>query len=257
MRITQCRYDEKRIDKFKYFLHDNQLKDYHDLHAPAIFFGLYSTSCFKTLKAHKGLSIVIWRGTDLLKKNRLKNVAGLKGKNIRHVAISSFIADDLKGVKLRYKFIPIPGVKIDDIPVEKLGNEVYAYMSAKRTNFYGGPILDYVKKHIPFKMNINSSCNKYTRDQLMEVYKNSFIGLRLTQHDGIANQVVELGMMGRKCIHNGNHPNAIRWKRAKDIIKTITQEGEKVGQINKDLSDEVKKYINVGKDWLNTEYWKG
>ena len=256
MIISQCKYAEKRIDKFKSFLIDNELKDYCDIRAPAIFFGLYSPECFRTLRDHKGLSIVIWRGTDILKKNRLRGVVDLKRNNIKHVAISSFIAKDLKAVNVKYKLIPIPGVKIKDIPVEKLGDEVYAYMSAKRADFYGGPILKYIKDNIPFKMNINTSCNTYTRDQLMEVYKKSFIGLRLTKHDGVANQVVELGLMGRKCIHNGSHPNAVKWKKAKDIIKIINSESKKIGQINTELVANVKKYINIGSDWLNTEYWK-
>ena len=255
MRITQCRYDPKRISKFKYFLDDNKLQNYNNKNAPAIFFGMYSGLCFKTLRDHKGLAIVIWRGTDTLKKNRLKSVIGLKNPNIKHVAISKFIIDDLKKYKLSYKFIPIPGVKINDIPVENLGNEIYAYISPKRFNFYGGHIINQIKDKIPFKININNSCDTYIREELMEVYKKSFIGLRLTEHDGIANQVVELGLMGRRCIHNGNHPNAVPWNSVEGIIKIIKNESLKIGQKDTVLATKVKEYINVDKQWLQTDYW--
>jgi len=256
MRINQCRYDPKRISKFKYFLEVNKLRDYSDKKAPAIFFGLYSKLCFKDLRDHKGLAIVIWRGSDIFKKDRLQSVIKLNNNNIKHIAISRSIEQDLKAVKIKYKSVPLPGVKISDILPEPLGNEIYAYVSPKRFQFYGGHLLKQIKDRIPFKLNINTSCNKYTREQLMQVYKNSFMGLRLTEHDGIANQVIEMGLMGRVCVHNGNHPNAVLWKTVDDIVKVIEKEGLKIGSTQTMLSTAVKQYIDVNQKWLDTGYWR-
>lgn len=256
MRIKQCIYDKNRMSKFYSFLEDNRLSGYKSSKDPVIFFGLYSRAQFRALRDHKGLVIIIWRGTDILKHKRLSDVIALRKNSIRHVAISSFIAKDLDKVGISYKFIPIPGVKINNISAEKLGDEIYAYFSKKRVSFYGGDIINRIKNKVPFKFNISTGSNDYTRDEILKLYNRSFIGLRLTEHDGIANQVIELGLMGRRCIHNGDQPNCIHWKTDEDIIESIMNESKKIGQNNLEIAKKVKDYMNIGRDWLDTEYWK-
>jgi len=64
--------------------------------------------------------------------------------------------------------------------------------------------------------------------------------------------------MGRKCIHNGDLPGSIKWdkKNIDDIIDNINNEAKKIGSTNKELYKKTKKFIDVGTDWLNVEYWR-
>ena len=50
------------------------------------------------------------------------------------------------------------------------------------------------------------------------------MGLRLTNIDGLPNTVLEMGLMGRHCIHNGNTPNSLNYKSVEDIINHINNE---------------------------------
>jgi len=257
LRIKQCEYAEARMGKFFYFLEKYNLKKYYSPKEPAIFFGMYSGLTLKTLKNHKNLAIVIWRGSDIISpKKRLQSVLSIKNVNIKHIAISRFIAKDLEKKGVPYKLIPLSATKVEDLDVYPLGDEIYAYMSKKRFDFYGGPIIKKLSKMCKYKINIADSTNSFTRKQLIEVYKKSFLGLRLTQHDGIANQVIEMGMMGRKCIHNGDHPSCIGWKSLKDILKNIEIESKNIGTTNLNICLRTKRYIDVGQEWLDTDFWR-
>jgi len=258
MRIKQCEYAEARLGKFSYFLDKYKLKKYFSPNKPAIFFGMYSKIGLNVLKKHKSLAVVIWRGSDIISsKKRLESVIKIMkhNKNIKHIAISNFIKKDLDAVKVPYKFIPITGSNLENFEACPLGDDVYIYAPNTRYNFYGGNYLDQIKGKCRFKINVSRSSNFYTKEELERVYRASFIGLRLTEHDGIANQVIEMGLMGRKCIHNGNQPNCIAWKNSEDILNAIEEESKHIGKTRQNVIDQIKKYVNIGDDWLNTEYW--
>jgi len=90
-----------------------------------------------------------------------------------------------------------------------------------------------------------------------EVYTKCFIGLRLTAHDGFPNTVAELGLMGRKCAWNGASPNAIPWQSVDDLVAAIRTESESIGQENAELAARVRGYLDIGRDWLSPEYYRG
>ncbi len=256
MRIKQCEYAEARISKFKHFLKKYELEEYHSPNEPAIFFGMYSRLTLNTLANHKSLAILIWRGSDIIsKKQRLKSVLALKNPNIKHVAISDFIVKDLKRVGVKPCFLPLCATKIEDLGTCKLGHEIYAYVSKKRYNFYGGPIIDKLDKKCGYKINRALSTHTFTRKQLIRIYRKCFLGLRLTEHDGIANQVIEMGIMGRRCVHNGQQPNCLRWNNVDDVLESIDRESKRIGKVNRRVAQRTKNYIEVGEDWLNTSYW--
>lgn len=229
------------------------MKIYKDPFEPAIFYGMYQKDV-TVLEKHKGLAIVIWRGSDILKKKRLR--LAIK-KRAKHIAISSFITKDLKKAGVPYKFIPITGVDYSKFKPFVLGNEIYVYALKSRFDFYGGKIISKIKKRCKYKVNLVKESNMYSRKELFKIYSRCFCGLRLTPHDGVANTVIELGLMGRKCIYNGDTPNAIPWNRKNidEILENINIESKKVGKTDFSTSSKVKKYISVGEDWLDTGYW--
>jgi len=101
-------------------------------------------------------------------------------------------------------------------------------------------------------------CNKdtYNRKKLNKVYSQCFCGLRLTSHDGLSNSVIELGLMGRQVIWNGNLPNAVHYKSIDDVIKIIKKLSKQRGnEPNMKMIEKIKKAINIKDDWLNTDFY--
>ena len=81
--------------------------------------------------------------------------------------------------------------------------------------------------------------------------------MRLTPHDGLSNVVVELGLMGRRCISNDWVPNAIPWTPdPARIVATIRAEQVHVGRTDEDTADAVRAYVNIGEAWLDTDYYE-
>ena len=89
-----------------------------------------------------------------------------------------------------------------------------------------------------------------------EIYKSSFIGLRLTPHDGLPETVLEMGMMGRRCVWNGDFPGCYRWETEQDIIDAILKERENIGKTNYKLVEDINNYMEQGNDWLKTKYYE-
>jgi len=95
-------------------------------------------------------------------------------------------------------------------------------------------------------------------EKLRKIYERCFCGLRLTKHDGLPNQVIEMGVMGRRTIYNGDIPGSISWNKNNidEIIKNIDIESQKIGTINYEVSNNIKNFIDVKNDWLDTKFWK-
>jgi len=255
MIIKQCRMNKDQINHFSSFIKRYRLKPYIDKKKPVVFFGLYHVDLRK-IDRHKDLLILVWRGTDIILPGHLDKALNSK-VNIKHVAISSFIEEDLKKRNIKYKFLPIVGSDMARYKSEILGKEIYTYIPERRSNFYGKKIIKKIKKKCKYKINIVNSCNRYSKGELYSIYKRCFCGLRLTPHDGVANQVVEMGLMGRKTIYNGKTPSSIPWSDDIDsIVESIEKESIKIGTKQDCLARNVKDFYTIKDPWLTTEYWK-
>jgi hypothetical protein len=158
---------------------------------------------------------------------------------------------------------------------------MYIYVYTGYNSVYNNIMLDNIYKSLPNEnfliyihpnnyknknknKNNNTLLNKFsfskiikTTTNINEVYKQCYIGLRLTDHDGNANTVQELGLHGIKCVYNGdkNMPNAISWKTKTDIINAIKNEKHTIGKSDIILKNDVEKYLNTDNKWLNTNYY--
>lgn len=239
------------------FLEKYNLEKYKNPRESAVFFGCYNPpEDFATIMNHKGLGIVIWLGTDIQIINPRKLRQMRQKSNIKHIAETRFIAHDLKKIGIKFKRLAIySGENIPD--PQTLGDHIYCYAPKVRYNFYGGKIIDQLKRFLPNeKFIITLSHIQYSKEQLIKVYKKSFIGLRLTNHDGIPHTVVELGLMGRRCIFNDILPNTIPWRNIQDIIKIIKTEKLMIGQTNIQLANAMANFLNIGDSWLQEKYWQ-
>lgn len=257
MRIKQCKMLNISQEKiFRNLFKKYSLKRYSNANKPSIFFSLWS---FSLIKNHKSFAVIIWRGSDIIKMGkRLKTIR--KMKNVYHIAISSYIAKDLEKYGIKYEFIPIVGTKLKYFKPTIMRNEIYTYVPdsnpKKYHERYGLDIIKRIQKKCKYKINIIIP-DQYNKRELVKIYSKCFCGLRITKHDGLPNQVIEMGLMGRKSFYNGNIPGAIKWDdNVNNIIENIEKEAVKIGTINYNYSKEIEKFINVGDDWLDTDFWK-
>lgn len=238
------------------------LKPYHNPYQPSIFYGCYRAQDIETLKAHQSMAVVIWGGTDITLPYVWKDLKPLKRTRLNplcFVAGSSFIAQDLDLLKLPYlrrNFVPIRPE--DFYNPQPLGKKVYVYLgSPSRENIYGAQYLPQLREKLPHIEFIYHYSNPPTlpRTSLAEVYGECGIGLRLVEHDGCSCTVVEMGLMGRKCVWNADFPNAIPWKNIDDVVEAIETELAKAGTTQPKLAEEVQKAVSQD-DWLYTETYQ-
>ena len=243
--------------RFKNFFKKYSLDKYDNFKDPAIFFSLWG---FGLIKSHRGFAIIIWRGSDITKmESKLKSIK--KMKNVCHIAISSYIAKDLEKYDIKYKFIPVVGVDLKYFKPCPMGNEIYTYVPSIHPNKYyeryGMDIIKKIQKRCKYKINIIDSSIKYNKKEMFEIYKRCFCGLRMTKHDGLPNQVIEMGLMGRKSFYNGDIPGSIKWDKDIDkIISNIDEEAKKINTIDYKYAEEINNFINVGDKWLDTDFWR-
>jgi hypothetical protein len=191
----------------------------------------------------------VWRGTDIMRLDRriIKKIRSRS--NIKHIAIGSFIEKDLKALKIPYRTYHITTTDAVADP-RPLGNCVYTYV---RNSFYNPGLVKEIARRIRYRIIVNDSPMTATLEH--NAMASSFIGLRLTPHDGLPNTVLKLGLMGRRCIYNGDLPNAIPWRGIDDIIDSINKESDMIGQTNVALSNIICNYIEDDREWLNERIW--
>jgi hypothetical protein len=261
-------FENTLLEKYK-------LKEYCDRTKPAFFFGVYDKKDIDMITKHKSTRIVIFTGGDILltKENINKINKLVKLDNIYFVCISSFIIKNLNKLRIPYKFIPINHV--DPLfykPVEK-GNAIYIYTSIRFKEKYGYSFYKKITtlfKDIRFILATNPkdydkakesglstdgfiTCR--TKEDLFNIYKQCFLGFRFTEHDGCSNTVIELGLMGIKCVHNGCQPSAVNYKTITDIVNIVKREKENIGSIDNSLHNETRAYDDIGTKWKSTMFY--
>lgn len=232
------------------FANKYNLSKYVDKSKPCVFFGLYKQPDYNVLNRHKGKAIVVFRGSDAMRIN--KSVARLlKSKATKLIAIGDYIAKDFDKFGLKYESLPLTAT-IPIVNPQPKGNKIYSYVKNNTNNFYNRELAMEISKRTGIEI-ILANGNSYSKTELNEVYKECFIGLRLTKHDGLPNTCLELGLMGRKSIYNGDIPDSIRWKSIDDICKNIIKEYEKRDNFEETVNTSTKvfEYLNINESWLN------
>ena len=244
-------FQKSMMEKYK-------LVTYTNKNEPAVFMGCYHARDLNKILQHRGLSIVLWLGTDALRYLQRPNVAdSLRGENIRHIAQSEYIARDLDKVGLKYKRINIATSNYKANPVP-LGDTVYMYYGGNQEhfqNFYNYPLFKEIQEELSSIKFLAACRGRFKPIEMPAVYENCFMGLRLTPHDGLAETVVEMGMMGRRCVWNEPFPGCYQWENKEDVKNAILKEHKNIGKTNTQLIKEVERYIETGTDWLKEKYW--
>jgi hypothetical protein len=235
---------------------------YTNPNAPAIFFGCYRDQDYQLITEHKGLGVLYWGGSDSgTHQVRIPEKLKLLNKpNIKHISGSAWCSKDLEEAGLKYTYLPITVIDNDaekaSYKAEPLGNKIYVYSTESyNPEFYGASLYYRLMNELGEDKFIITHARKFNRQELLEAYKKSFVGLRLVQHDGISETVVELGLLGRRVVYNGAEPNALHYKSYDDIKRLVLEEMSRIGQTDYDISEAMRRHIDVPKSWLDTSFW--
>ena len=191
---------------------------------PCLFFGCYGDSQIeKAIKyAQKAKVVIWWSGSDVL--HMIKNpdyVEQIKSPSIKHVATVNFIEKDLAGVGITYDKVPLFSLKTALFEPYPLGDAIYVYKPGSGV-YCPMPLYNRIRKEFSGIRFIEAhNHHTFTQTDLREVYKQSFLALRFTRHDGLAHTAAEIGLMGRKIVWNGNTPNALNYSDEDGIMEQI------------------------------------
>jgi hypothetical protein len=253
-RITQVFVSES-VSSFREQLQKKYtLSNYFDVNSPALIFGMYRREDYAVAINHKTNKTIFWCGGDIRglieNKNRVFNLDMVRRiKNVRHICASRFISNSLTQARIEHELIPVTPVMLDLKPCPR-GDCIYFYSSPRAEEFYGGQHLETIRQETGIKI-LCANHNTYNRDELIGVYKKCFIGLRMTPHDGMPTTGVELGLMGRRIIHNGEQPNSINYTDLNSVIDLIKKEYATRHEDNTYIADAMREYLNISDSWLN------
>lgn len=226
------------------------LKKYTDSSEPLVIFGMYRQEDLGTLLNHNSDIILVWQGCD--GKDLTDKWAELiKTKQVKHYAISHWISENLTKHGIEHELKPISATK-PVLNIKPNGDSIYIYssdLSPESGIYHGDHYIEEIKKRTGLEV-IRTTLKSYNKKELFSIYEKCFINLRLTEYDGCPNTNLEMGLMGRKSIFNGNIPHSIKWNDIDDICESIMQEYENRKNDNSQVAKDIINYINYGKRML-------
>ena len=253
----------------RHFRRKYKMQYYGDPNAPAVFFGCGGFKIRHMVMEHKSFAVVVWGGSDSMTINKTGGLKDYFHKNkdrIFHVAHSHWIQKDLEDAGIDYIDEVVLPVEFDPVQFRicPLGDRIYHYgpITKSREPFYGTDIVRQMEKSISTthvfsgKFTITNA-NAMSRDEIHREYKRAFVGIRLTDHDNMALSCIEMGLMGRHSIFNGNIPGAIPYdvKEPGHIMKLVIEE-YKYAEADKLLSHEMWDFVNDDMKWCYTEFYE-
>ena len=194
---------------------------------PILLFGLYNLRDYEVLTSHRSDVYIMWGGTDecILQPDIQKFI--VSSPHVYHIAISKDIQSRLqkKGFsRITYVPLDLTNRKVF-VPVQKKGDKIFIYNGYNKgqEQKYGKAIYEQVMDRLPqYEYILSNELGGIPNEKMADVYRECFIGLRLTEHDGNANMVGELCAMKIPVIHNISD-YGLKWKTVEDVISLILE----------------------------------
>lgn len=226
------------------FISKYGLLDYTDSLEPLVIFGMYNKIDYSVFDNHKGKLIVVWQGMDSLSWTE-DEFFNIRKKEATHYSISDWIKTKLEQNNIDCLYAPISATTGNANPLPR-GESIYFYTSKASLdsyNYYGGDMIEEIEHRTGLNV-IVADYKTYTKSELFEVYKSCFINLRLTKFDGCPNTNLEMGLMGRRSIYNGDIPMSIKWNGVDDICKSIIDEYNSRQNDNTNIAEVTSVFVN-------------
>ena len=221
------------------------LTGYVDSLRPLIIFGMYRHEDLRLLINHDSDVTLVWQGMDA-RVIAADWLPFLQDKRITHIAISHWIQGSLTGYGIESTLLPVSAT-IDNLYSVKRGDNIYLYYSddlPTSVMYYSANMIPEIERRTGLKV-LTAKHGEYTRDALVNLYRECFINLRLTQYDGCPNTNLEMGLMGRRSIFNGHIPHSIPWRNLDDICANILNEYETRHEPNEHISNDISTFLNI------------
>lgn len=252
----------------KYRVPDYNWTDKNEKDLPLFVFGYYLRDDHQhgnLLLNHRGFIVIVWSGSDSMdldKKVRAVNYFRENKDRIKHIAYSHWIIKDLEAVGLEVVKRAVFPTSFEWLDyVEKHQGNIYHYHPRDRSRYevYGTDIVNNLEKRNSLLRGrfVKTAWGhvKPKSRELFGLYAQCFVGIRLTEHDNMALSCVEMGVMGRPSIFNGNIPCAINYTDKTDATKLLVNMAKNPPPPSKELSDEMKEFVFDDLKWLDTNYY--
>jgi len=231
------------------------LRPSNNKNEPVLFLGCYGESQIQRAINWNSKVIIWWSGGDAaFLATKSKQVEELKAcDHISHITPSNFLSADLNKVGIPHKSIPLFSHRMDKFKPAPLGDAIYVY-HPNSAIYCPRRMYERIKnefKNVEFLEARNH--HVYSQEEIMDIYRKSFIGLRFTRHDGLSHTVCEMGLLGRKMVCNLNAPNCLNYTTPEEILGNIEQsikDKEKHKGMWMTTAHEMYDYLNVGDSWL-------
>jgi hypothetical protein len=204
-----------------------------------LFMGMYREEDFNNFYLNPFESTIIWFGSDAL---NLPNEWIKALNNANHIAVSKQVQATLKTKGIDSIYRPINAVIPSQFPNVPNGDALFWYYG-NAPEFYGLELINEIEKRINIPI-LKVGYGNLSKDTMFAFYSKCFLNLRLTPHDGCPNTNIEMGLMGRKSIYNGDLPCSINWDSIDSICNTIEIEYQNRKNDNTIISEE---FINFTK----------
>jgi len=253
-----------------------------DRNLAVVFFGCYGKGTKSDIMNHPGLIVIVWSGSDSTRLHEYGLFVQFCLENtdrVFHIAHSHFIQTDLKAFNIPYIDRVVFPVDLSGFKFEHwVGTKVYHYGSKDREWYYGSHLMRKLRnqweKSQAYPSVVITNYGGYGQEELYEIYKDCFVGVRLTEHDNMALSCVEMGLMGRWSIFNGNIPCAIsygqnytkydpgtrrQWVYQDESLlsKVSTMILELDRQPDRLLAEEMREFVHDDEQWLHTKFYEG
>jgi hypothetical protein len=214
--MIQSHISESLAGLDKGLIEKYQLIPYENCIGEIVFMGMYREEDLVLLATHLGTSTIVWFGSDAkdLPEDCIKFV-----QSSRNIAVSHQVQETLAAKGVDSIWCPINAVIPHHYPLVPNGDKIFWY-SGNSPEYYGQSLINEIKERIDIPI-IRAGHDTFTKDQLKDVYSQCFLNLRLTPHDGCPNTNIEMGLMGRRSIYNGDLPASIPWQSVDDICQSI------------------------------------
>jgi hypothetical protein len=210
------------------------LMPYEDWQDEVIFFGMYREDDFTRFVWHPPTKCkIVWFGSDALDLP-LEMVCYVN--QTTNIAVSKQVQATLKAKGIDSIYRPINAVIPNNFPKIPNGDNLFWYYG-NAPEFYGLDLIDEIEKRLSIPI-VRVGYNELNKTEIINVYKQCFLNLRLTPHDGCPNTNIEMGLMGRKSIYNGDLPCSIEWDSIGSICNTIETEYQNRKNDNTIISQE-------------------
>jgi len=206
------------------------LEYYYESNERVLIFGLYNEFDLNFIR-EKNIGI-LWGGSDIMldRKKRDEILEIIKEKKCINYAMSERIynkllelgIENVKKVVISFCWNQLE-YKIRNYDNKKRKG-IYIYdglnKAKKKQLIYNQELVDKIVERLGKKFKIYRSSDGFV-DNVIDIYRDCFVSLRLTLHDGNANSAQECGMLGIPVISNQEMNHCIRWECEEEIINKV------------------------------------